>query len=97
MDEQPEMDEQLEKGGGGSTKKAGDRWWNGRPAFAVMIAVWLWANYAKARIYTDSAWEAILTVVAGYSVIGVLAWAWIYGGKLREREEQRGRQDPPSN
>jgi hypothetical protein len=90
------MDEQRENSGSGPSKNPGDRWWNSRPAFVVIIAVWLWANYAKARIYTDSAWEAILTVVVGYSVIGILAWAWIYGGKLREREEQRGRHDPPS-
>ncbi len=89
------MDEHRQDGGNDRSKKSGDRWWNSRPAVVVIIAVWLLANYGKARIYTDSAWEAIGTIVLAYGAVAVLTWAWIYGGKLREREEQKGPHDPP--
>ena len=91
------MDEpRVTDGNDEPSNKPARHWWNSPLGVAATVVVWLAATYAKARIYTDNAWEAIGIIVFAYSAIGALTWAWIYGGKLREREEQRGRHDPPS-
>ena len=71
-------------------------WWRRREVLltGAWIALALIALYGKALVVGGAgAWEGVLWVAALVTVVAVLLWAWVYGGKLRERDERDQRGD----
>jgi 4-amino-4-deoxy-L-arabinose transferase-like glycosyltransferase len=71
-------------------------WWILVPAVTLFFVGWIWAIYAKARRYNDSAWDAVMSLMVIFTVAGVLLVAQPFVRKRRRRFERWRAEDPPT-